>query len=306
MKKNIVTLVSTFMLIFLTAACSGSPSPTPANVPVTDREGLTINAPDKIEKIIVMGGANVEIVSALGLGEKIIAIDTYSEWATGLAGNLTLLDMMNPDAEKMIALAPDLIILTGMMKLAGQDPLETVRESGAVITYIPVSNSIAEIKKDIEFIGSITKTGQAAESLIKNMEAEIAAVESVGKTITDKKTVYFEISPAPYLYSFGRGVFIDEMIETIGAVNIFADVEDWISVQEELVVAANPDVILTVTDYIDDPEGEIMSRSGWDSITAVKNGDVYYIDANAATLPNHNITTALKQMAKAVYPDKYE
>jgi len=294
------------MLIFLTAACSGSPSPTPANVPVTDREGLTINAPDKIEKIIVMGGANVEIVSALGLGEKIIAIDTYSEWAPGLAGNLTLLDMMNPDAEKMIALAPDLIILTGMMKLAGQDPLETVRESGAVITYIPVSNSIAEIKKDIEFIGSITKTGQAAESLIKNMEAEIAAVESVGKTITDKKTVYFEISPAPYLYSFGRGVFIDEMIETIGAVNIFADVEDWISVQEELVVAANPDVILTVTDYIDDPEGEIMSRSGWDSITAVKNGDVYYIDANAATLPNHNITTALKQMAKAVYPDKYE
>ena len=305
MKKYLSIIL--FAVLFLTlAACTGSRPQARAGMTVTDRDGETITVPAKLEKLIVMGGGNVEIAAALGLGDKIIAVDTYSDWVPGLNDGLTLFDMLNPDAEQMVALSPDLIILTGMMKIAGQDPLESVKEAGICITYVPTSNSIADIKKDIAFIGSVTGTGPKADEIVKDMETEIAAIGEAGKRVTDKKSVYFEISPAPYLYSFGRGVFLHEMIELIGAENVFGGLEDWISVQEETAVAANPDVILTVTDYIDDPVGEIMSRSGWGEITAVKNGDVYYIDANAATLPDHNIVTALKQMARAVYPDMFD
>ena len=40
---------------------------------------------------------------------------------------------------------------------------------------------------------------------------------------------------------------------------------------------------------------EILARDGWDNITAVKNGDVYYIDANSAR-GNQNILKALDQI----------
>jgi len=42
-----------------------------------------------------------------------------------------------------------------------------------------------------------------------------------GTAIENKKTVYFELAAAPNLYSFGKGVFLNEMIEIIGAVKCF-------------------------------------------------------------------------------------
>ena len=118
--------------------------------------------------------------------------------------------------------------------------------------------------------------------------------------------MYFEISAAPYCYSFGEGVFLNEMIDLIGAENVLAGQEGWLSVEEESVVSANPDVILTNVNYIEDPVGEILARPGWEGVTAVQNGGVHTIDNKTSSLPNENIVQALKEMAKAVYPDLYE
>ena len=41
-------------------------------------------------------------------------------------------------------------------------------------------------------------------------------------------------------------------------------------------------------------------------INAVKNNQVYYIDSNSASRPTQNIIKALKEIAKATYPDKYD
>lgn len=95
------------------------------------------------------------------------------------------------------------------------------------------------------------------------------------------------------------------MIEIIGATNVLASEEGWISVSEETAVAADPDVILTNVNYIENPVEEIKSRAGWENMKAIKNNDVYYIDNMSSSLPNHNIVKALEEMAKAVYPDKY-
>ena len=40
-------------------------------------------------------------------------------------------------------------------------------------------------------------------------------------------------------------------------------------------------------------------------LKAVKDNNVYFIDKNASSLSTHNIVVALKEMAKAVYPEYY-
>ena len=96
------------------------------------------------------------------------------------------------------------------------------------------------------------------------------------------------------------------MIEIIGAKNIFENEEGWISPTAEAIIDANPDVILTNVNYVENPTEEIMSRTGWENITAVKDKAVYSIDANSSSRPTQNIIKALKEMAKAVYPDEYK
>ena len=96
------------------------------------------------------------------------------------------------------------------------------------------------------------------------------------------------------------------MVEIVGAENIFADQDAWISPSEESVIDANPDVILTTVNYVENPTDEIKSREGWEHINAVKNNEVYYIDSDSASRPTQNIIKALNEIAKAIYPDKYD
>ena len=91
----------------------------------------------------------------------------------------------------------------------------------------------------------------------------------------------------------------------IGAENLFGDQEGYRSVTEEAAVTRNPDVILTMVDYVDDPVGEIMGRTGWENVTAVVNGAVYQVNTNAVSLPNLHVVDGMKQMAKLIYPDAY-
>ena len=43
-----------------------------------------------------------------------------------------------------------------------------------------------------------------------------------------------------------------------------------------------------------------------DSITAVAQDQVYYIDSNTSSRATHNIVKALKEIAETVYPEFYE
>ena len=137
------------------------------------------------------------------------------------------------------------------------------------------------------------------------MKSKVNEIKAIGDKIEEEKTVYFEISPAPYLYSFGNSTFLNEMIEIIGAKNIFAGEEGWLSPTEESVINANPDVIITNASYLENPTEEIKSREAWDNITAIKENAVYLVDKNASSRPSQNAIKALTEMAKAIYPEHY-
>ncbi len=325
MKKNLTSITIILIIMAALTACSGKPNqpqqteqPNQSNqevkqsrqetdqLPAEDRAGNKITIPSKIDKIISISPANTEIIVALGLGDKLVAVDKYSENIEGIPENIPFFDIMNPDAEQLVALEPDILFATGMSMSDGSDPFKPVKDLGITVAYIPASDSIDGIYKDIMFIADSLHADSKGQEIVDTMKSKIEEYRKTGSAITDKKTVYFEIADSPSLYSFGRGVFLNEMIELLGAENILSDQEKWISISEETVISANPDVILTNVNYIDNPVDEIKNRTGWENVTAVKNNDVYYIDNNASSLSNQNIVKALEQMAAAIYPDIYK
>lgn len=303
-KKFLCVLIILSMIFSLTACKSGT---TPASVsrPTVDPSGVEITVPEEVDSIVVLAPSITETVIALGDGDKIVAYDVSSVGLEGLPADKPVLDLVNPDMEQLVALNPDLLLVSNLSLYDAENPYQQLIDLGVCVACIPSGDSIEDIQSDIRFIADVLGKSKEGEELIGRMQEEIDNISEIAKTITEKKTVYFEISAAPYMYSFGNGVFLNEMIELIGAENILGDQEGWLSVGEESVVAANPDVILTNVNYLDNPVQEIMERSGWDALTAVQNGDVYYIDNMASSLPNQNIVKALKQMAEAVYPEYY-
>lgn len=299
--KKILALIMTLSM-FVISGCSSQQDRT-----VTDREGTEVNIPTKIEKIISTAPSNTEVLMALGLGDKLVAIDKYSTDIEGVNTELPQIDFSNPDAETIIGLEPDIVIASGHNKTGStEDPFKAISEAGIPVVYIPSSDSIDGIYKDIEFIADVVNEESKGKEIIDDMKVQVDEIKAIGDTITDKKSVYFEISPPPYLSSFGKSTFLNEMIEIIGAKNIFANEDGWISPTAEAIIDANPDVIITNAGYMENPTGEIKSRDAWENINAIKDNEVYLVDKNASSRPSQNAVKALRQMAEAVYPEYYE
>lgn len=272
---------------------------------IIDREGETIKIPDSINTIVSAAPSITEILVGLGLGEKIIAADLYSSDVSGIDPSICTIDFFNLNIEELAVLAPDVIIINGISVGAGSDPYSALKDAGVNVIYIPTSESIAGIKQDIEFLAGYTKTEDKGEALIKNIDSAVNDISAKAMDVTVRKSVYFEVSEAPYLYTCGSGTFINEIIDLVGADNIYETETGWISNSEESVIAANPDVIITNVSYDGYDFNEIKNRAGWENITAVKNGDVYKVDPNTTGRPSQHIVDGMYEIARAIYPDIY-
>ena len=304
MKKT--RIIFALILALLVMSCASAlAEAVPAVQPTVDRAGNEIVLPDEVNRVVSLAPSTTQLLLDLGLGDKLVAVDTYSAMYYEDTANLLQYDMMTPDNEALALLEPDVIFVTGMSFAEGENPFQPLIDLGACVAVIPSSYSIEDIREDILFIADVMNVEDEGAAIVADMDEAIAEIKAIGDTIEDKKTVLFEISALPYIYGPGDHTFLDEMIEILGAVNVLDGQNDWVFVSEEAALSLNPDVILTSTDYIEDPIGEILAREGWGDVTAVANKAVYPISSQTSNQPNQHVVEALRDMALAVYPEAY-
>jgi iron complex transport system substrate-binding protein len=300
MAKTIIIV----LLIILTAGCGAK-----ADKEIIDRAGRTVRITGAVNRVVSTAPSNAEIIADLGEAGRLVAVDRHSANVSGIPAGLPLLDFFYPDAEVIVKLEPDIIIANGHNPTgSGEDPFRLLEEMGIPVVYISMSKSINDIYLDIAFISRILGVDEKGRELATSMKAQIDEIAQKTANIAekDRKNVYFEISAAPEMFTFGRDSFLNDMITVINARNIFEN-ENWIlSPSAEAVIERNPDVILTNVNYIDDPIGELKGRPGFDHINAVMRNHVYQIDTDSSVRPSARITLALRQMSRAVYPNAYE
>ena len=278
---------------------------------MSDRSGRSFVISGPLNRIVSTAPSNTEIIADLGMAHKLVAIDRHSanvkapEGYPEIPGDILLIDFFFPDAEVLIALQPDIIIASGHNATgSGDDPFKLLRDMGIPVVYISMSRSIDDIYDDIAFIADLLQIHEKGNKVISSMKEQIQnIIEALPHSSSPPPSLYFEISPAPDMITFGRDSFIDSMISALGAVNIFAH-DNWIvNPQAEAIIERNPDIILTNVTFIDDPIGEIKRRPGFEHINAVIHNRVYQIDTDSSVRPSPRIILALRQMAEAIYPE---
>ena len=173
---------------------------------VIDREGNLVEVPAEINTIISAAPSVTEILAGLGLADKIIAADKYSADVEGIDPAVCTLDFYNLNTEELVALAPDVIIINGISDNGDSDPYAELKAAGTNVVYIPSAVSLDGIKDDIAFLAAYTRTSDKGDELIATIDSCISDISAKAANITEKKSVYFEISAAPYLYTTGSRV----------------------------------------------------------------------------------------------------
>ncbi|MCL1988897.1 MAG: ABC transporter substrate-binding protein [Firmicutes bacterium] len=272
---------------------------------ITNIDGTLLTIPTNIETIVSIMPSNTEMLALLGLSDNIIATDTFSSDVAGISQEIAVLSTDNIDMEYIISINPNIVIASDILRFMDDDPLSALSTVGIAVVYMPMSNTISEIQRDVRFLGELMNAENIAESLIEQMDETILQISEISETIANPRTVYMEIEPAPFMFSLGSGTFLNELLEIVGAVNIFGGETGWISVTDEVLLVENPDVIVTNVGWLDNPIEEIAARPGWEVLSAVQNEQIFQIDTNASSRPTPHIINVLVDLALAIYPEYF-
>ncbi|MEN1985758.1 ABC transporter substrate-binding protein [Paenibacillus sp. ES5-4] len=271
---------------------------------VTDATGESFTFEKAPTKIVSVSPAETESLFALGLDEQIVGVSDFDDYPEAATTKPKMGGVSKPNEESIIAADADLVV-TGISM--SEEAVKKLRDLGITI-FKTDPKSVDDVIKNIETFGKITDRQAEAQKLAAQMKQDVADVTEAVKSVKpeDKKKVYVEFSPG---WTVGKGEFMDEIITLSGATNVASDMTGWNEINEENIIAANPDVILYADDVVEDSktlDQIIKARSGWDQITAVKNDQVIGLDANLLTRPGPRVTQGLKEVAKAVYPDLFQ
>jgi iron complex transport system substrate-binding protein len=264
-------------------------------VTVTDINGNKITLDKKPERIISLIPSNTEIAFSLGLGEKIIAVtenDTYPEEVKSkdIIGGFQL------NFEKIISLNPDLVLAHGL-----NGDIEQLQNAGLnVIVVNNFESTFEDVYASIHLIAKATGKEQAGTEIISDMKERIELIRKQAENVKNKKTVWVEIDSS--LYTTGQGTFLNEMLLMIQAKNIAGNEQGWPQFSEETIVNSNPDIIIaTYTGAIE----SIVNRSAWSNINAVKNNQMFEVNADLFSRAGPRLIEGVEKLAALIYPETF-
>ncbi|WP_239617748.1 ABC transporter substrate-binding protein [Cohnella mopanensis] len=269
---------------------------------VKDATGTEFTFDKAPEKIVSTSVSETEILFALGLGDKVVGVSDYDNYPPEVLEKQKVGGVTEPNVEAIISLEPDLVITGISIKDTAVEKLRSLDLK--LVKTEP--KSIDDVLGNILLFGQISDKQTEAEALVAQMKEDVRKVTEAAATIKpeDKKKVYIEFSPG---WTVGKGEFMDELITLAGGVNIASDMQGWNPINEEKVIADNPDVIIYTLNITDDKSGKkledlIQGRSGWDKIKAIADKQLVGMDGDILSRPGPRITEALKQLSEGIYP----
>lgn len=296
----------------LLAACGTTAANTQSscpNIKANDAYGKPIKfsctAP---KRIITLIPSESEIVAALGLDSKAVAVDNYTDYPAGMASKQKISDSGGIyNIEAIAALKPDLVLSDSAITqkdFSGQEVDSKLASLGLNVVDLPFTHTLADVLHNITLVGALTLTQSKAQQVVNGLQQRITAVKSKVAKATTHPTVYLEedYSTPGSPYTVGSGSKENDLIQEAGATNIFGDNTSgggYPQVSDEVVIKDNPQVII-LTDG--QTAQQVAGRNGWSVVTAVQQQHVYDADANLLTRPGPRIVDGFEDLAKDLYP----
>jgi iron complex transport system substrate-binding protein len=293
------TRAATTTLAATTSATTTTVAPTTAAAKVTYPLTITDDAKRSIKfekapsKIISLAPSNTELLFALGLGDKIVGVDDYSNYPEGAKTKEKIGSYSKTNLEKVASLSPDMILAAG---ITSKDLLTALESRNLTVVVFNPSN-LDGVAANMKLLGQIGGVPEKADVAVAEFNKKLEEVAAKVKTASAKPKIFYELDPTGF--TVGPGSFIDDMIKRAGGQNIVTDgTNPYPQLNQEVVVTSNPDVIIVGDDSGGESSPEkILARPAWQTISAVKNKRVVAIPRAAL---------GVEQIAKALYPDLFK
>jgi iron complex transport system substrate-binding protein len=300
---KMLSLVAVVIMMFaIVVGCTAGS----ANSSLKDDLGRTISLDGVPQRIVSLAPSNTEILFALGLGSKVIATDSYSDYPAE-TGELPHVGSAFPgfSIETILSLNPDLAVAFGYQLADYVSQLESL----GIPVVVLAPKDIEGVIHDIDLIGQITGSSAEAKKLTAEMQKRLDAIVAKTKSAAPYRVFWeFDATDPSKPWTAGPGSFNDVLITLAGGQNIGAGgpASSW-QMNSEEIMKADPQIIILDDFQFGTTVDSLSKRPGWTSITAVEEKAIYPIaDPNLTDRPGPRIIDGLELLARTIHPELFK
>lgn len=298
--------------------CSENERPTP----VIDATGHVFYGSAEAKTIVSLAPSCTETVCRLGYEDRIVGTDSYSNYPVSVVGKresgavADVGNFVSPNFEIIVKLNPDLVI--GISGQAEHIVLAEKLRAVGINTVITSGGEDLQTVYDNTYmcgtaIGDSEKTREITLNLRDQVEKTYGYVSSVEQHPNIMTAITVDKSP----WVAGIDTYVSDIYGKIGACNAFDEsvnpgiggtVEDWKSVNSEVVVRADPEYIFVVNSEMTYESLMDKIPEEWKSTSAYKNGNVYLLKDSAEDLmsrPSTRLAQAAELLGRIVHPEAF-
>lgn len=258
------------------------------------------------QRVVALAPNLVEIVFALGAGDRLVGVSEYSRFPPEAATKPVVGALTDMNFEALVALDPDLVLL-----LPAQEPVARRLASLDVAALVVRSETLADIGEGTAKVAGALGLEERGREVVRKFEEELERIraESEGIDPARRPRVVFVVSRNPgtlqRIYACGGGNFLSELIEVAGAENLLRDSAiPWPLVGKEALVEMNPDAILDsstgTTDTGSSGQSHLDAWRELDMIDAVRLGRVAPIDEDRLMVPGPGVVGGIRRLREAI------
>jgi iron complex transport system substrate-binding protein len=322
------------------------------SITVTDLAGRSVTLKRPVERIVLVRGRDIYALGLLlgsEIQERLVAwgpdLELYDEdsyrkfvdFHPRLAEvpNLGSVYQDAVSAEKVLALAPDLVVVDTFMADRGYTCINRLEEAGLPVLYLDFSEDpYRNPQRSIELLGRVLQKEDRAREIITFIDAELDRVFSRLDTPEEPApSIYVEAGyEGAEIYGPTYGHGYDErghktswgsILDGLRARNVAGDVVPHRGpIRPEYLIETDPDlIVITGACWVSQPDAmrlgyftgtaeararlqAFTKRPGWSELTAVKTGHVHGLYHNFALQTTEFV--AAQQLAKWLYPGKFD
>lgn len=242
--------------------------------------GVDYTVPGEVKNIVAASLESMEDAAMLGIKpvgalEVAGALPTYL--AEDLEGAALIGDKMEPNAEAILALDPDVILGTSKFS---EDKMEKLNK---IQTTIPYSHISTNWKENLLLLGQLTDKEADAEKIIADYEAKVAESQVKAAEQLKDKTILIIRVRAGLMNIYPAGVYLNPVLyEDLGVAvpEIVTKAEAQAELSIEALAEVNPDAIFLQFEASENPDApkaleELQNNAIFQSLDAVKNEQVF-------------------------------
>jgi iron complex transport system substrate-binding protein len=301
-RRRLAALIAAVALGLAGVCVAGASLPSAARaqlVSVHDSLGRVVTVSGPPQRIVAIFSSNVELLASLGLTDRIVGIEAFTRYPPEVLGKPLVGGRLGFSVDKVVALKPDLLVVTPARDAANQ--LVAPMERLGIPIVVLMGRTVPEILANIRMLGTIAGVPERGEALTTSLEARLAEVR---RRVEDRS------APRAVMIRgrVGNGLLLVAQSDTYtGDAMVLAGSRFAIEnrgpisqVSPEAILNSDPDVLLYAGVQAD--LNDLISRPGWSTMRAIRTGRVHIVSRAELLIPGPRTFDGIEHLAALFHP----